>query len=145
LQTKDLTYKDKNIQLNFNKKNETKIEQLEKNKLKLEKELNSLERENAKEERRKKIKKIEENRSDLDNKLKKLTEFIKEKAPDFIDKIEWKADKKDKESSIDDFIESIEQEISKIDGLKLDSDSAFSHLIYKVLVASQAKNIDDRR
>jgi hypothetical protein len=80
-----------------------------------------------------------------EDEFKKLENLIKDETPNFIDKIKWKAEKKDKESSIDDFIKSIEQEISKIEGFKLDNDSAYAHLINKVLEASKEKNIVDRR
>jgi hypothetical protein len=84
-------------------------------------------------------------KKNLEDDFNNLKTFVNQKAPDFIEKIEWEAEKKDKDTSINKFIKSIEKEIAQIDGFKLDTSSAYAHLINKVLYASQALNIEDRR
>jgi len=145
-------YKDESIKAiekvlidNFDKKNNIQIKKLEDGKASLEKKLNTLKQEKARDKRKEEIDKIVKERKSLSDKLEELKEFIKKEAPNFIDRIKWRPEKKDKEDSINNFIDSIEIKISKIEGFKEDTSTAYAHLIKKVLIASQAKNIDDRR
>jgi len=89
-----------------------------------------------------------------DNKLKKeknntdfilIRNFIKTESPNFIDKIEWKAEKENKDDAIENLINRIINKIELFDEFKHDPDTVFAVLINKILFASSEKDITKRK
>jgi hypothetical protein len=84
-------------------------------------------------------------KKDLENKILELNDSIEINAESFFDQINWKADKKDKESAIEDLLEKIKIKICDFEEFKIDVENAYDHLINKVLLASAEKDISKRK
>ena len=98
----------------FEKKNKKKLEQLDRDIQTNNNEIKELSQQKAIESREEKIKTLEDNKNEINSELDELNQYIKNEAPTFIKNIEWKAEKRDKEDSISEFIQSIEGKIAKI-------------------------------